>query len=72
MEVLSQLEGKDVYISTYGGAHSHFVFGIIKGDHLKIVIRYARRVISVKMARYPQPILIWPSLHLISLHRYAT
>ena len=36
MEVLDQLEGKDVYISTYGGAHSHFWLHTLKLGRLKV------------------------------------
>lgn len=36
MEVLVQLEGKDVYISTYGGAHSHFWLHNLKLGRLKV------------------------------------
>ena len=36
MEVLDQLEGKDVYISTYGGAHNHFWLNNLKLGKLKV------------------------------------
>ena len=36
MEVLEQLEGKDVYISTYGGAHNHFWLHNLKLGRLKV------------------------------------
>jgi len=36
MEVLDQLEGKDVYISTYGGAHSHFWLNNLKLERMKV------------------------------------
>jgi hypothetical protein len=36
MEVLSLLEGKDVYISTYGGAHSHFWLHNLKLGRLRV------------------------------------
>ena len=36
MEVLGQLEGKDVYISTYGGAHNHFWLNNLKLGRLKV------------------------------------
>ena len=36
MEVLDQLEGKNVYISAYGGAHSHFWLHNLKLGKLKV------------------------------------
>jgi hypothetical protein len=36
VEVLNQLEGKDVYIGTYGGSHSHFWLDKIKLGRLKL------------------------------------
>ena len=36
MEVLEQLEGKDVYISTYGGAHNHFWLNNLKLGRLRV------------------------------------
>ena len=36
MEVLGELEGKDVYISTYGGAHSHFWLNNLKLGRLNV------------------------------------
>ena len=36
MHVLDLLEGKDVYISTYGGAHNHFWLHNLKLGRLKV------------------------------------
>jgi len=36
MQVLDRLEGKDVYISTYGGAHSHFWLHNLKLGRLRV------------------------------------
>ncbi|MFH1485495.1 MAG: hypothetical protein ABIH46_05435 [Chloroflexota bacterium] len=36
MGVLDQLEGKDVFISTYGGAHNHFWLHNLKLGKLKV------------------------------------
>jgi len=36
MEVLDQLEGKDIYIGTYSGAHNHFWLHNLKLGRLKV------------------------------------
>ena len=61
MAILNQLEGKDVYISTYGGSHSHFwlnslklgrlqVDGLRGGDNIpSVVVLWGSRGASVRM-----------------------
>jgi len=53
-EVLGQLEGKDVYISTYGGAHSHFWLSYLKLGRLKV-----QKITGVSSPNLPAVVVLW-------------
>jgi hypothetical protein len=54
MEVLDQLEGKDIYIGSCGGAHSHFWLNKLKLERLKV-----EKFIESK--DLPSVIILWGS-----------
>ena len=55
-EVLDQLEGKDVYISTYGGAGSHFWLNYLKLGRLK-----AQKITGFSSPNLPAVVVLWGS-----------
>ena len=53
-EVLDQLEGKDVYIGSYGGAHNHFWINRLKLGRLRVEM-----MAGFRSPNLPSVIVLW-------------